>query len=222
MSPQAGQLLVNEIVPRLRSAVPNAVCLVGCEDAEELVQDATAMAARLLHQVEAAGKRVTPGNIAYYTIQHLRSGRRSTGSSIVDVLQSGTQLKGRTRMVSLDETVRRDEDTDETFTLGDVLSTDEEDPAVIASRKLDWSAFCATQPARSQAILGCAATGGSLKGVAKRHQVSRSAIEHNRKNLAQEIKQFMGEDILTEVVRPPAWKHNLVAAREKTAWKKAR
>jgi len=127
--------------------------LVGCEDAEELVQDATAMAARLLHNAEAAGKRVTPGNIAYYTIQHLRSGRRSNGSSVVDVLQSGTQLKGRTRLVSLDETVRRDEDTDETFTLGDVLSTDEEDPAVIATRKLDWSAFCATQPARSQAIL---------------------------------------------------------------------
>jgi hypothetical protein len=222
MSPQAGQLLVNEIVPRLRSAVPNAVCLVGCEDAEELVQDATAMAARMLHNAEAAGKRVTPGNIAYYTIQHLKSGRRSTGSSTVDVLQSGTQLNGRTNLVSLDQVVRAEEDTDETFTLGDVLSTDEEDPAVIATRKLDWSAFCATQPERSQAILGCAATGGSLTGVARRHRVSRSAIEHNRQNLAREIRQFMGEDILTEVARPPAWKHNLVAAREKTAWKKTK
>ena len=222
MSPQAGQLLLNEIVPRLRSAIPIAVCLVGCEDVEELVQDATVMAARLLHNVEAAGKQVTPGNIAYYTIQHMKSGRRSTGSSMVDVLQSGTQLNGRTNLISLDQTVRAEEDTDETFMLGDVLSTDEEDPAVIATRNLDWSAFCATQPERNQAILQCAATGGSLNGVAKRRRVSRSAIEHNRKSLAHEIKQFMGEDILKEVVRPPAWKHNLVAAREKTAWKKAR
>ncbi len=65
MSPEAGFVLMNEIVPRLKSAIPHAVCLVGCEDAQELIQDATAFAAKLLHNAEAAGKKVTAGNIVY-------------------------------------------------------------------------------------------------------------------------------------------------------------
>src|ERR1700722_11842198 len=76
MSPQAGFILHEQVVPRLRSAVPHAVHCVGCEDAEELVQDGTAMAARMLDSAEKAGKQVTPGNVAYYAIQHLKSGRR--------------------------------------------------------------------------------------------------------------------------------------------------
>jgi len=63
MSPQAGWILQEEIVPRLRSAIPRTVSCVGAEDAEELVQDATAIAAKMLHNVKAAGKKVTPGNI---------------------------------------------------------------------------------------------------------------------------------------------------------------
>lgn len=220
MSPQAGWLLINEIVPRLRSAIPNVVCLVGCEDVEELVQDATAMAAKLLHRVEVVGKKVTPGNIAYYTIQHMKSGRRSTGSSVVDVLQSGTQLNGHTQIVSLEQLVPVEEGINETFTLGDILSNDQEDPAMIAARNLDWSAFCATQPERNQAILNCAAQGGSLMAVADDYQVSRSTIEYHKGRLAQDVKQFMGEDILQEAVRPPVWQHNLTVNRERAAWKK--
>ena len=60
MSPKAAWLLVNEIIPRLKNTVPNAVNSVGCEDAEELIQDATVTAAKLLTSVEWAGKTVTP------------------------------------------------------------------------------------------------------------------------------------------------------------------
>ena len=94
MSPQAGWILQEEVLPRLRSAIPRTVNYVGCEDAEELVQDATTIAAKMLHSVELAGKTVTPGNIAYYAIQHVKSGRRSTGSSTLDVMGRGTQLNG--------------------------------------------------------------------------------------------------------------------------------
>jgi hypothetical protein len=103
MSPQAGWILQEEVVPRLRSAIPQVVSFVGCEDAQELIQDATALAAKLLHNVEQAKKKVTSGNIAYYTIQHIKSGRRSTGSSVADVYGTGTQLNGRSRFTSLDD-----------------------------------------------------------------------------------------------------------------------
>ena len=60
MSPQAGWILQEEVVPRLRSAIPRVANQVGAEDAEELVQDATAIAAKMMHNVELAGKQVTP------------------------------------------------------------------------------------------------------------------------------------------------------------------
>ncbi len=61
------------------------------------------MAAKLFHNAEPANKKASAGNVIYYTIQHIKSGRRSTGSSITDVLGSGTQLCGNTRLNSLEE-----------------------------------------------------------------------------------------------------------------------
>ena len=92
MTAQAGNMLVEEITPRLRTLVPKSVKPVGGEDAEELLQDAITIAAQMLHRVEVSGKTVTPGNIAYYVILHMRSGRRSQGSSRVDTMAVGTQL----------------------------------------------------------------------------------------------------------------------------------
>ena len=56
MSPQAGWILQEEVVPRLRSSIPRAVRCVGAEDAEELIQDATVIAARLIIRAESLGK----------------------------------------------------------------------------------------------------------------------------------------------------------------------
>ncbi len=63
--------------PVSKARMPQTVSFIGSEDAEELVQDSIAMAVKLLHNVDKAHKKVTPGNIAYYTIQHMKSGRRS-------------------------------------------------------------------------------------------------------------------------------------------------
>ena len=83
MSPQAEAMLVGEIVPRLKVLIPHSVAQIGHEDYEELVQDSTVMAARMLNSAELRGKKVTAGNIAYYTVLHARTGRRSyaAGSS---------------------------------------------------------------------------------------------------------------------------------------------
>ena len=78
MSPQTGELLVNEVAPRIRSSLVG-VNGIGSEDPAELQQDAVAMAAGLLESTETRGKQVTPGNVAYYAVKHIRQGRRSTG-----------------------------------------------------------------------------------------------------------------------------------------------
>jgi hypothetical protein len=103
--------------------------------------------------VTSQSKEVSAGNITFYTIEKLRSGRRSTGSSVVDVFGSQTQLNGTTRLNSLEEVVASSDEGGEIFTFNDVLSRDEEDPSTRAARKMDWETFMAGLSSRDQAII---------------------------------------------------------------------
>ena len=137
MSPQAGFLLQDQIVPHLRAVIPRSVLTIGSEDHEELVQDATCLAARIMHNGEAKGKRIPHQSAAYYAIQHCKSGRRAVGHSAVDVHGSACQLQGHSRLAFLEEVVAIDEITGGEVLLSDVLSNDQEDPATKAARKMD-------------------------------------------------------------------------------------
>jgi DNA-directed RNA polymerase specialized sigma24 family protein len=218
MSPQAGWLLQEQVVPRLRTIIPQAVRCVGCEDAEELIQDATAMAAGILHNAEAAGKKVAASSVAYYAIQHCKSGRRSVGNSRVDVLAASTQLNGHTRMTSLDEVAAANEECGgDIFTFNDVLSNDQEDPSTKAARKMDWEAFCAGLPERERVAVVLVAEGKSLREAARLLGVSDSTMQSSKRRLGVKILEFMGADILVEVRRRPQWRNSLEATRERQA-----
>ena len=218
MSPQAGWLLQEQVVPRLRSVIPHAVHCVGCEDAEELIQDATAMAAGILHNAEAAGKKVAASSVAYYAIQHCKSGRRSVGNSRVDVLAAGTQLNGHTRLTSLDEVAAVNEECGgDIFTFNDVLSNDQEDPGTKAARKMDWESFCAGLPERERVAVVLVAEGKSLRDAARLLGVSNSTMQGSKRRLGVKILDFMGADIMVEVRRRPQWRNSLEATRERQA-----
>ena len=181
------------------------------------------MAAKLMHNVEAKGKAVTPGNIAYYTIQHIKSGRRSTGSSVVDVHGSGTQLKGNSKLDSLEMVVATNEETGgEIFELHDVLSDDQEDPGTKAARKMDWEQFMSGLSAREQAVIECLVDGRSLRNAAKSFRVCDSTVQGDKRKLAVKIWEFMGFDILVQVRRSPQWKQDIQASRERLACKHQR
>ena len=215
MSPQAGWILQEEVVPRLKASIPRNVNQVGAEDSEELIQDAIVMAAKLMHTVECQGKTVTAGNIAYYTILHMKSGRRSYGSSTTDVCGISTQLNGSTRLSSLEEPAAVDGETGgELLAFHDVLSQDQDDPGMIAARKLDWQALLARLTEREiVAVLA----GRTVSEVALVFQVSRSAMQLCKNRLVELIQEFMGVDILVEVRRLPGWRNDLNTTREKLA-----
>jgi DNA-binding NarL/FixJ family response regulator len=216
MSPQAGWILQAEVVPRLRASIPRNVHCVGSEDAEELIQDSIAIAAKMLHSAEAAGKQLTPGNLAHYALKHVKSGRRSTGSSVVDVMAPGTQLNGHARLNSLDEPVA-DQTSGEGFTFNDVLASDQEDPATIAGRNLDWQSLLTRLTAREKAMVTYLLEGKTVSDVAWALRVSRSAMQQCKERLVHLIREFMGRDILVEVLRLPGWKDNLNTTRERLA-----
>ena len=216
MSPHTRWILVHEVVPRLAASIPRAVKMVGCEDVEELIQDATALAARMLNNTEKAGKQVTAGNIAYYTLQHVKSGRRSVGHSNADVHGSATQLNGRSRVSSFDEPVVDDDEACE-FTFNDVFGADQEDPSTAAARKIDWEEFMKHQDDCCKAIVLALVEGESVRPLSVRFKLSASTIQNRKQQLASRLKEFMGFDVLIDSTRQPQWRDGIVALREKQA-----
>jgi hypothetical protein len=216
MSPQAGFLLQDQIVPRLCSAIPKSILCVGAEDHHELIQDATVMAAQMLDRVERQGKlgRISPGNIAYYTLQHLKSGRRANGTSSVDIMGSSTQLNGNARLHSMNEVVSVSECGDEIFELQDVISQDNEDPAVKAARSLDWGAFIAGLNKIEKLVVEFLSSGKTLRQVAQKARLTDSTMQYYRKRIAQKIVEFMGIEILRDIAQLPGWRIGLDCERE--------
>ena len=221
MSPQAEAMLIGEIVPRLRVLIPHSVSQVGHEDHEELVQDSTVMAARMLNSAELRGKKVSPGNIAYYTVLHARTGRRSYAAGSPDVLHPKNRMRNG-EPESFDEAVKEDEFGGEPMLLADVISNEHEDPATKAARKLDWDSFKATLNERCQAVLQTIAEDGQLKEVAERFKISNSTVQNTRNQLAVKIREFFGVDILKDISRLPQWRSNLLAHRERLACREER
>jgi hypothetical protein len=217
MSPAAGDLLVEHIAPRLRSAIPRVVQPVGAEDAEELVQDAIAMAAKLLHNVEAAGKTVTPGNIAYYCILHAKSGRRSGYAGRADALAVGTQLDSKSSVMSMEDEVGYDPELDEAVTLGDILASNREDPSMAAARNIDWELFIETHDYRYGVIIQGFINGQPFALVAEDCGADYTKLRELRGRLADDLKIFMGEEAVADSMQIPAWRFNLLVDRERVA-----
>ena len=216
--------MVNEILPKLRSAVPLVAHCVGAEDPEELIGDATLHAAKILHSAESRGKTVSASSVAYYAIEHTRSGRRSCGNSCCDVMAAGTQLHGHSRLDSLEQVVAEaQENGGEIFELHDVLASDQQhDVATEVARKMDWSEFVSGISARERAVIECIIQGRSLREAAKSFRVCDSTMQGDKRKLAVKIQDFMGVDILIDVRRSPRWKDDLMTSRERLTCKHER
>jgi hypothetical protein len=217
MSPQAGNVLLEEITPRLRQAIPHAVGKVGIDDAEELVQDAIAVAAKMLHDLERRGKSVTPGNVAYYTILNIKSGRRSTGTGRTDVMMPGTQLDGTSCVLSLEDEVGYDPELDEPIRLGEMLADSADDPSMEGARNLDWESFLQSRDYRYRVIVQGIVEGKTTLATAKECGEKYRHVRELRVKLAADVREFMGPDAMANCLRTPAWKGNVTVDREKAA-----
>ena len=210
-------MLMGQIAPRLRSAIPKTIQRVGAEDSEELVQDGIAMAAHMLHHLEIKGKSVTPGNVAYYCLLHLKSGRRSHSAGRTDTMGCGTQLDSRSCVLSLEEEVGYDPELDQAITLGDLLTGDREDPSMMAARHIDWALFVETHDYRYGVIIQTIAEGGTVKDAAHLCRLGYRQTYEIRRKLEADLREFMGGNALEDALQTPRWKAGILAAREHAA-----
>ncbi len=217
MTPAASQMLVEQILPILNKTVPTSVYPSVGEDAGELIQDAAATAAELIAAVERAGKKPVPSAIVRYSIQRLRSGRRSYSSSQTDVLSPRAQRIQGFTVTSMEAPAQGSDEDGEELRFGDMLACRRDDPAVEACRCVDWDTFLSQQPERDVAVLRDVAAGVPLVETAARLKVSAPRICQLKDAIAARVRSAMDFDILTEAATEPQWRRDLRAHREKAA-----
>ena len=219
MSAQMGDLLANQVVPRLRALV-RTVPKVGSEDDEEIVQDATLMAARMMVSADAAGHPITAGNASFYATKAARSGRRSYYTGRSDVMHPGCQLDGNARFDWLDCEVEFE--TGDVGTLHDVITShayqgQECDPSEEAARNLDWQAFLANSPERYRIAVDVLLSGGTMREAGKRCGIGDSAALMLKRRIGADLLEFFGEDVIRRLLNgvAPTWESDLRMSRER-------
>jgi hypothetical protein len=216
VSPQAGAVLMEQVAPRLKGMLPR-IKSVGSEDADELFQDGLALAAKMLHDLEQRGKTVTPGNVAYYIILHLKSGRRSYGCGRTDAMFSSTQLDGKSSVMSFEEEVGYDPETMEAIHLGEMLTCFQDDPSMQAGRNLDWQEFINSHDYRYGVLLKDIAEGKTVMDRAKESKQRYSQVRSLKNRMSNELREFMGPDAVADSVKVPRWKADVMVGRERAA-----
>ena len=212
MSPRAGQMLVDEIMPILQGVVPSSVRVVGCEDSEELVQDALAIAAMMLQALEDAGRQVIPAkSVAFYAIQRLKCGRRSYTAGRTDALAPGAQLDARCVVVSFESSVAMEDGDD--LTLGESLTCRGDDPAMVAGRAVDWDELERALGDRKRTVVQALHLGHGTGWIAKALKVSNPRVTQIKREIADVILERWGSDVLQDVDSEPLW-HSSLRARE--------
>ena len=212
MSPRAGFVLIEQIEPRLRAIIPR-IKAVGSEDAEELLQDALAVAAKMLHDLEERGKQVTPGNICYYVALHMRSGRRSYSAGRTDAMGAGTALDGHSCVLSFEEPAGIDAETGEEVYLGEMLAGHHEDPSFAGARNVDWEQFLGTHDIRYGALLKNLGEGRTVRETGMGYEVNRRL----KKQLASDLLEYMGTDAIADSMHEPQWRGSIHAEKERFA-----
>ena len=213
------EYMLQEVAPRIRAGIGSSIPRAGGEDDAELLQDGLVIILGLLHSAQTKSKTVSPGNVAYYTIKHLRAGRRSSGFRRNDALHPASQLIG-CRVYSLDEPVPAQDDED--LTLSEVLDSRAEDPSVEAGRRLDWQSLLHKLDDVAKAILRALADGSELTRLVEPLGISRSTLQTRKNQLAKLIRQGLGEDILCRVQECTSLRNCLEATRERLACRWAR
>ncbi|MCX6922617.1 MAG: hypothetical protein NT154_05290 [Verrucomicrobia bacterium] len=216
MSPQAGELLCTEIVPRIRSLAPGFTP-IGADDREEQAQDAIAMAAELLISADRRGKKPSASNLSYYALKLVKQGRRSTGQSTTDAMSPGTQIAGRSSLVSLEQPLNGAWESEEPTCLHDMLAARTEDPSLAASRRLDWAPLVTALDGPIAEVLRCLIEGEDLTTLVPKLKRSRSALQFDKQRLAHLVREHLGEDVLARVQDQPRWRDNIDASRERAA-----
>jgi hypothetical protein len=216
MSPQAGEVLVGAIMPIIQATVHAG------REARRIGNLRRARPGWAGHRGRHVGQRRTQGtaaaaedSTAYFTLQHLKQGRRSYQAGRTDVLSPGTIFDQKLCLDSLDEVIQGCEGDE--MSMHDLLASASENPASQAARELDWADVLLDCNERDAALLACTAAGGCLGDLAARYGVSSARLCQQKREIGRQVKLRWGEDALADAVREPTWTSHMRANHERAA-----
>ena len=216
MSPAAALILEMQISPIIRSTIPRKAKPVGSEDYQELIQDTLASAAAMIEAMEKSGRELIPNSIAYYSIQRTKCGRRSYGDNRTDVMNPGYQMDNEGSVCSMQSPVGGE---DEDCTVGDMIAAKTEDIAAKVLRQIDWDEFIQTIDARKRRIVESLMLGLGTGDIARLFKVSSARIVQLKREIANDIKEYMGEAVLNDAGSESVWQRDIRCLRERSEWK---
>ena len=217
MTTATGDILVKEILPILNRTVPRVVNPTDSEDSEELVEDTIATAAEMLQSLEKAGRKIPARSVAFYSIQRAKSGRRAYQSGAADPLSPVFRTRNTSAIIPIDAPISSEgEGAHRAMT--DFIASGIEDPSETALRRIDWENFLGTLAGREKQILACIADGWRNMDIAKRFKVTPARITQLKREIADRIKAFMGNDILNEISAESLWERDIRMIRESEAY----
>ena len=103
------------------------------------------------------------------------------------------------------------------------MASQNDDPCVEASRRMDWAEFEEKLDAVAKAILNAMVAGQELTTLVSRLGKCRSALQNHKDRLAGMIREEFGADVLALAGERAAWRTNLDSSRERQAcrWERA-
>jgi DNA-directed RNA polymerase specialized sigma24 family protein len=217
MTSETGNIVLGSIVPIIERTIPRTVTPVGSDDHEELVQDAIVSACQMAESLERSNRPIIASSVAYYAIQRTKSGRRSQYGGRADALCSAAIMDGSSAPVSLDACLDLGTDDSDGLNLGDVLADHRDDPATLAARKMDWTAFMRRLPIQHRTVVTGTAIGTPSKDLAESLRVSPPRVTQIRREAGVRLRNSMGTDILAESTREIPWRRDLRCAMESAA-----
>jgi hypothetical protein len=208
-------MLLNEVVPRLRN-VARTIPKVGHEDDEEIIQDCTLQAARMMDSAEKAGHPITAGNASYYAAKAARSGRRSYYTGRSDVMSPGCQIDGKARHEWLDLEIELE--FGDVGTLHDAIAPvtkarnptpPRKPPATLTGR--------ASLPHIHRTAILVLVEGGTMREAGKRSGLKDSGALNLKRRIAADLIVFFGEDVIRRLLDGvrPGWESDLRTVRDR-------
>ena len=128
---------------------------------------------------------------------------------------SGTQLDGLSSVQSFEDPAGFDPETNEEVLLGDLLSSQQDDPSMTATRTIDWEDFLGTHDQRYGNIV-CDLLAGKNSMEASRHRNEPySRIRQLKEDLAGDLLEYFGSDAIADSMHVPLWRGNVRVDQEK-------
>ena len=98
---------------------------------------------------------------------------------------------------------------------GDRLAGSHEDPASAAARNIDWAEFLEGHDNRYIAMVRCAASSQPTNRLSGKPGASNSALSSRKRQLAGDLREYMGGDVLREVCQRPRWQAEVEGGHER-------